>query len=457
MIPRFGPNAVGFVRTFALIAAITVVAGDLLPEAIEAIGLVAIAVVLAGVLLPGALEAVLERKKKLGLELSYAALVLHHLADGVALSLYADLSVVIALVAHTIPVIAVVVLRFSVERGRKSAIVRAALLGLAIAIGVGLGELVPAETVASFTPWIGALVSGLLLHVITHDLHTDPPDSRRSRVLDFAAAAGGVVLPVFVSHFDHEIAERAAAVALDFAPVLVLAVVLAIFVRPRTKELSLFALAAWTAGRRSLGLDAVLAAFIFLGGAFAGLYFVAAGIGALVLALFARRAGGSVEDHGGDALLAWAIAGALFAAYVGFEPREYGTLDLIGGTAALLAMTAAPVSTRMPLVAVLVQSGFPAGLAFAGLLIDRTAVQKISEHFPRGLRVAVWAAVVGIAGLAGLIATRFSAPAETLRAPLIAAYVCLAFLAIVLAVHVYRESARAYLASLGGAHEHGPD
>ncbi len=417
----------------------------------------AIAVVLAGVLLPGALETVLERKQKLGLELSYGALVLHHLADGVALALYADLSVVIALVAHTIPVIAVVVLRFAVERGRKHAIIRAALLGLAIAVGVGLGELVPAETVTEFTPWIGALVSGLLLHVITHDLHADPPETHRARSIDFLAAAGGIALPVFASHFNHEIAERAAAIALDFAPVLVLAVMLALFVRPRGGTLSLRAFAAWTAARRSLGLDAVLAAFIFLGAGFAGLYFAAAALAAGALSWFAGKYGGEVDREDQDALLAWAIAGAVFAAYVGFEPRTYGTWDLIGGTAALLAMLAAPVSTRMPLVAVLVTTGFPAAIAFASLLIDRTAVRKVTEHFPRGPRLAVWAALGVIAAVAGAVAMQLEVAKQTLRAPEIAAYVCVALLAIALAVRVYRHGARAYLASLGAAHQHEHD
>lgn len=456
LIPRFGPRAVGYVRTFALIAAITVVGGDLLPEAIDGLGLVAIAVVLAGVFLPGWIEHLLESRIRIGLELGFAALVLHHVADGVAIALYRELSVVIALVAHTIPVIAVVVLRFATERGRNHALIRAALLGLAIVLGAVLGLVVPHEAIEPVHPWLGAAVAGLLLHVITHDLTSDPPASHGGRALDFAACLIGVGLPLFASGFEPGLGERFLALALDFAPPLLVAVVATALIRPRARTAGGGTFAAFMIARRFLGLDALITAFVFLGGAHTLLY---AGCAAALAGAFALLFRGSepretVELQGPGTMIAWAILGTLFAAIIGFERTTFSAADIFGAATALAVLTAAPIAARMPLVAVLLYSGFPPILAFAALLIDRTAVLEISEGASTSIRATAIAVVLVLAGLGGYAASLLDAPALALRAPPAVAGACLAILGSLLAWNVYRVGARRYLGGLGGAHQH---
>lgn len=456
LIPRFGPRAVGYVRTFALIAAITVVGGDLLPEAIDGLGLVAIAVVLAGVFLPGWIERALESRIRIGLELGFAALVLHHVADGLAIALYSELSVVIALVAHTIPVIAVVVLRFATERGRNHALIRAALLGVAIILGAVLGRVVPHEAIEPAHPWLGAAVAGLLLHVITHDLTSDPPESHGGRALDFLACLIGIGLPLFASDVEPELGERFLALALDFAPPLLVAVVAAALIRPRTRTSEGGIFAAFTAARRFLGIDALIAAFVFLGGAHTLLY---AGCAAAIAGAFAIVFRGgepreTVELQGPGTMIAWAILGTLFAAMIGFERTSFSSTDIFGAAAALAVLTAAPIAARMPLVAVLMYAGFPPLVAFAALLIDRTAVREISERASMPRRAAAIAVVLAIAALGGYAASLLESPSMALRAPPAIAGVCLALLGVILAWNVYRAGARRYLGALGGAHEH---
>jgi hypothetical protein len=433
-----------------LVAAITVVGGDLLPESIDGLGLLAIAVVFAGVFFPGWIEHAFERRVRIGLELGFAALVLHHIADGVAIALYQDPSVLIALVAHTIPVIAVVVLRFSLERGRKHAIIRAAILGAAIAIGAALGQIVTGEAIEPVEPWIGAAVAGLLLHVITHDLTDDPPATHAARALDFLAALAGIVVPIVASGFEPEVGERFLALALDFAPPLLLAAIAALVIRVKPREVSAATYAAWTIARRMLGIEALIVAFVFLGFLYTVVYVVAAAVLAAALGFLYR--GGPARTFSevglGGAIIAWAIAGMMFASYVGFERTSFSTGDLIGGVAVLAVMTASPVAARMPLVAVLAYSGFPAGIAFASLLIDRTAVQEIATS----RRAAAWAIVFTIALAAGGVVSQLEVPARSLRAPPIVAEGALIALGFLLAWTIYRRGARAYLAELSGPH-----
>src|SRR5262249_21197707 len=143
LLPRISSGAIGRVRTFALVAAICVVATHLFPEAVRALGSVAIAVFLLGIVVPAWAERALERffgahahgdqqghaHGGIALEIGFFGLVLHHLGDGIALYTYAgSFDVVLSLAAHTIPLIAVVVLQYS-EYGRKRrGVVRASIL-----------------------------------------------------------------------------------------------------------------------------------------------------------------------------------------------------------------------------------------------------------------------------------------------------------------------------------------
>lgn len=210
-------SALGRIRTFALIASLTVVAAHLLPHAVGSVGPAALLVLLFGLALPSwgekLVRALIPRERaavergwsrpRIALELGYAGLIVHHLGDGVALWNYsatpdAGIDVVVALAAHTVPVIAVVVLEFKEARGSAAALVRAAGLALATLAGCAAAARLPAASLAEASPWVAAFVSGLLVHVITHDLEQDPPKSRRARAADLAAAALGLAVPLAI-------------------------------------------------------------------------------------------------------------------------------------------------------------------------------------------------------------------------------------------------------------------
>jgi hypothetical protein len=283
-----------------------------------------------------------------------------------------------------------------------------------------------------------------LLHVITHDLGADPPVSFKDRLLDFGAAALGVVLPALASlGFDPVIGERFLAVMLDFAPALAAGWIASLVIRMRPIEVGARAFVAWTFARRSLALEAVLAVLVFLGAAFSALYVIGAAAIAGVAALFTPRSAGPsarAEPEAKTELLPWALVGAIFASFVGFEPRQFGPADLIGGTAALAWMTFGPIAARAPLVALLAHTGFPIGIAFFGLVLDVRAMKTV----PMASRIAAFAAV--LAASAG--ALFFEPSLRSLRAPEPVSFVCLGLLALWLARDVFRAGARAHLATL---------
>jgi hypothetical protein len=171
-------------RLFALVLALSVVFGHLLPEAVEGIGVVRALLVFAlGLGLPLALERLFRGRpassRDLGLELGFWGLVVHHVGDGLALGAYArlqeqnsggHLDVLLALVAHTVPLVAVVAVAYAQAEGRRGAALRCAALAGASAVGIFAASGFDAQAVESFQTWLSAAVSGLLLHVAVHDL-----------------------------------------------------------------------------------------------------------------------------------------------------------------------------------------------------------------------------------------------------------------------------------------------
>ena len=171
------------IRTFAIVSAIAVVVGRLIPDAVSAGGPLVLIAVAAAFLAPWVIERAgqedpeHDHSSTKGLELSYWGLALHKLGDGFALGAFtADAhsghhhgDTLTAIAAHSVPVTALITLAFTAAHGRKSGIRRA--IGLA-AIGV-LGVVLAQQTsLGDWTrgePWIEAAVGGLLLHVVTHD------------------------------------------------------------------------------------------------------------------------------------------------------------------------------------------------------------------------------------------------------------------------------------------------
>ena len=171
-------------RFVALLLAFAVVFGHLLPEAVHGIGFGFTAVAFfLGLVLPFALERLFRGRvlgrRDLGLELGFLGLLVHHLGDGLALGTIAlidvstggrHLDVMLALVAHTVPLVAVVSAAYAHEAGRRSAAMRCGAFAVASVAGIFAANGIEPETVEAFHTWISAAVSGLLLHVAAHDL-----------------------------------------------------------------------------------------------------------------------------------------------------------------------------------------------------------------------------------------------------------------------------------------------
>lgn len=215
----------GGLRSFAFVAAITVVFGQLLPEALTEAGLVVLVVFAAGVGLPRLLfrhhhheggdhghghsddhdcetEAETRARTKAGLWLSLVAMMLHEVGDGVAIGTFASgahaehlhLEVFFAIAAHTVPVVALLVQAFVPVWGRTVAFFQGLALGLSGALGVALAGAVSESAAVTLTPYITAFAAGLLIHVVSHDHSPVIERSRSARVVDVLAVIAGVVL-----------------------------------------------------------------------------------------------------------------------------------------------------------------------------------------------------------------------------------------------------------------------
>jgi len=160
------------VQLAALGAALGVALLQLLPEALAALGPVALAafsVPLLPLLRPASRSA-----HALAVELGYAALLLHQLADGVLLGAYGgmlfsprDHAALLAAVAlHTIPVAAAIALRFELRDGRRAARLRCAGMAGASLLGIALTGRIPAELAQRIDPWASAAIAGLLLQTV---------------------------------------------------------------------------------------------------------------------------------------------------------------------------------------------------------------------------------------------------------------------------------------------------
>jgi ZIP family zinc transporter len=224
LAPTASRRALGPLRTLALTAVIAVVALHLLPEALAELGVLGLAVFAAGLALPRWLGWITGRRaghgsdenaphglgERLGLELGFWGLLVHHLGDGLALGAYSRVDarghshgdVLFALVLHTVPLVAVVAAGYARRDGRRVAISRSAQLALASVVGVFAARLVPEALVSGAQAWIAAGVSGLLLHGLTHDLGRDLPTDRAGRAFDLAMAAVGAALGVLGAVLD---------------------------------------------------------------------------------------------------------------------------------------------------------------------------------------------------------------------------------------------------------------
>ncbi|MEM6531920.1 MAG: permease [Myxococcota bacterium] len=231
----------GPIRTFGLVSVLGLILVLLLPEALSGLGLVAIGVIALGFLLPAGLDRIERRfsstHRHLGAEVGYAMILIHQVADGLALaSESAEIhgaehwDALIAMSVHTIPLTTVVVVTFNHLRGPSSALLRAAGIAVATLVGVFSLSALPGATVAGLHPWLAAAVSGMLLHIIAQAPKTNL-STGADRARDAAAALGGVALiavGVFGTHhhsaggaaFSERLMEAFVAMSLTTAPAL---------------------------------------------------------------------------------------------------------------------------------------------------------------------------------------------------------------------------------------------
>jgi hypothetical protein len=170
----------------AIIALGAVVLG-LLPEAIAEVGWAALAVAALAAALPWVAEVIGRRAQppgQLGLELAYAALLVHQLGDGVAIGALGSDHVghhhegsLLALGLHSAALAAVFVLLWRTRSGLRAAVLRAAGMAVAVVVGAVIVPVLPSAWVVVAHPWVAAGAGGLLLHVAVHPLLHRPGPS----------------------------------------------------------------------------------------------------------------------------------------------------------------------------------------------------------------------------------------------------------------------------------------
>jgi hypothetical protein len=199
------------IRTFAIVSAVAVVVGRLIPDAISAAGPQSLIAVAAAFLAPWLIERAAhedpehDHSSTKGLELSYWGLMLHKLGDGLALGSFTGEAhaghhhgdTLTAIAAHSVPVTALMTLAFTAAHGRASGIRRAIGLAAVGTLGVVLAQKTSVVSWAGGEPWVEAIVSGLLLHVVTHDWaheHESPALPGWPQVIAIAAGVGVLLL-----------------------------------------------------------------------------------------------------------------------------------------------------------------------------------------------------------------------------------------------------------------------
>ena len=207
LLPMGVPRRVlGPVRTFAVVSALVVILGALLPEALEVLGLPAFGLLALGLATPSMLGKLVGHSKNggAGVELGFVGLLGHQLLEGGQIGAASTLEaqgfgVVLALTAHTAPLVGAVVLGYVAHDGRRVALQRVALLLAASCIGAGAGSgLIGA--LGGFEPYLQALLAGMLVNLLGHDLLADLPKNSPDKALDLTAAVAGAALPMLFLH-----------------------------------------------------------------------------------------------------------------------------------------------------------------------------------------------------------------------------------------------------------------
>jgi len=175
------PAGMRIARLVAIVAGLAVVFVELLPEAWEEAGWLAIPVFAVGVGLPWLGSRMLGNRDSehslAGEELAFVAIGLHQVVDGLEIgAAWAVASgawaLTLAIAAHSIPLLAAVLMELGRHRGRRDTVIRGLLLAAATAGGAALG-LSGSDHLPGAHTWLPALLAGLFLHVLWHLRHDD--------------------------------------------------------------------------------------------------------------------------------------------------------------------------------------------------------------------------------------------------------------------------------------------
>lgn len=472
---------VGPLRSFALAAALVVVVSHLVPEALSELGAPGLFVFTLSVAAPAWLRLVrAEHDHSHGghgtLGAGYAGLLLHHVGDGLGLGAYTSLaggalahfSVLLALVMHTVPLVAVVTFAFRSVGGPRAALVRSAGLAIASVLGVLGSGLVPEELSHRLSAWIAAGVAGLLLHVVTHDLARDLPASAAGRAADWLGAALGVGVSVLGTVHEHaEQLEHGAAsatlleVATLTAPALLVALVLVAFAGVPGGRLGRAAASAFGPAR---GFDGLVLSALLVGPSF-GLGY-AAGLLVIVGVLVGVRwlPHEEVSAERSARLMGygpWLVTGVVLAAVLS-AGLSRGALVSVSAPLSLLVAALAAVPGRIPAVAAvpvaaaLLSRGLYPGAALAFALLGPLPTRAWFAHAPRtsdAVRVLLSTTGLGVlvAGLVGLgVGYGFSLVALL---PQVVAWTCLALTIAPLLPAAWWRGPRGFVASVFPSHD----
>jgi hypothetical protein len=482
LLPTGRARLAGPLRSFALAAALTVVVTHLLPEAFVELGAPALFVFAAATALP-AWARVVGRlagggaPSHAGLKAGYLGLLVHHVGDGLGLGAYGDApggghahaDVLLALAVHTVPLVAVVSFAFRSSGGTRAAVLASGGLAAASVLGVGMSGLVPQELAHSLNGWIAAAVAGLLVHVVTHDLERDLPETHGARLLDLAAVALGVGVSLLGGEVELAalraiLLETLTRDLVAVAPGIVVALVVAAVLGGVSHPLAVRWLAPLPAP--AFGLDGVACALALGGGRF-GLLF---GVGLLLVtravALRADPNKIAVADehqaHGPlaavTALLPWLGAGVLVAGLVRMLPLgSLADVSRVWGLALVLfvALPSRMAACTAVLVAVaLYERGLAPGAVLAFALVAAAAATNTlgtARQPSRGR--ALWAlAATALVGI-GVGATPTGSPAPTSSFPPALGLAATALLAAVALVIVFFRGLRGVLLAVFPSHD----
>lgn len=464
------------IRAFALAAVVASVSLHLVPEALAAVGAWVLIAFAAGLWLPlwlGHLRRDLAergRHRQVASELGFAAVLVHQVGDGVALGALgtsagtagANWDLLIGILAHTVPLAAVVTLPF-VDRGLRSVAVRAGLLVAASGVGVIGAEALSALS-SELLPWFSALVAGTLLHILAHD---EPAIARPAgaRWIEVGATLAGVALPAVLAH-DAEagLLSTLADLALPLAPALALgfAVTLVLRAGAGARSTRLGALGGFVDALREpscacevhasserapsraelvfllsapeLHVGTLVATAWLFGGRWTAVRVGAAMLVAFVAAHLMRgdaraprapiatRAPWSslpVRDQLAETFVhagPWLVAGLVVAAWLAaalppawLAPAQ-GALWLPAAVVAIAALTYVCAWAATPVAAVLVAKGLAPGLAVLGLIAgtvsNRDVVRALTARLGARAYLALGAVIAALTAAATLAAAQ---------------------------------------------------